>query len=172
MHKPFTQIFSEFEGKEYEDEDLLGDVKYHLGYSCEVASRGGGKVNLTLAPNPSHLEAVDPVVEGISRAKIDHTYQGDNGKVASILIHGDASISGQGIIYELVQMADLDGYKTGGTITLNSANTVTTLAGNLSGGATLAGFTNNGALSIGTVAAAGTGEPQESEFVSGVGGAG
>ncbi len=118
MHKPFTQIFSEFEGKEYEDEDLLGDVKYHLGYSCEVASRGGGKVKLTLAPNPSHLEAVDPVVEGISRAKIDHTYQGDNGKVASILIHGDASISGQGIIYELVQMADLDGYKTGGTIHL------------------------------------------------------
>ena len=118
MHKPFSQIFSEFEGKEYEDEDLLGDVKYHLGYSCEVITRNGKNVLLTLTPNPSHLEAVDPVVEGISRAKIDNNYSGDNGKVASILIHGDASISGQGIIYELVQMADLDGYKTGGTIHL------------------------------------------------------
>jgi 2-oxoglutarate dehydrogenase E1 component len=118
MHKPFTQIFSEFEGKEYEDDDLLGDVKYHLGYSNDVITRNGKKVHLTLAPNPSHLETVDPVVEGISRAKIDGTFSGDNSKVAPILIHGDASISGQGIIYELVQMADLDGYKTGGTIHL------------------------------------------------------
>jgi len=118
MHKPFTEIFSEFEGKEYEDEDLLGDVKYHLGYSYEVTTPQNQKVNLTLAPNPSHLETVDPVVEGITRAKIDHTYNGDNSKVASVLIHGDASISGQGIIYELVQMADLEGYKTGGTVHL------------------------------------------------------
>ncbi|MEI7661426.1 MAG: 2-oxoglutarate dehydrogenase E1 component, partial [Bacteroidota bacterium] len=118
MHKPFTQIFSEFEGKEYEDEDLLGDVKYHLGYSCSVVTTNNQAVKLTLAPNPSHLETVDPVVEGITRAKIDHTYNNDNGKIASILIHGDASISGQGIIYELVQMADLEGYKTGGTIHL------------------------------------------------------
>ncbi|MFZ4523081.1 MAG: 2-oxoglutarate dehydrogenase E1 component [Bacteroidales bacterium] len=118
MHKPFTQIFSEFEGKEYEDDDLLGDVKYHLGYSNEVVSNSGKKVHLTLAPNPSHLETVDAVVEGISRAKIDHTHQGNNDKVAAILIHGDASVSGQGIIYELIQMADLEGYKTGGTIHL------------------------------------------------------
>ncbi len=118
MHKPFTQIFSEFEGKEYEDDDLLGDVKYHLGFSNEIISHNGQKVRLTLAPNPSHLETVDPVVEGISRAKIDHTYDGNNDKVAAILIHGDASISGQGIIYELIQMADLEGYKTGGTIHL------------------------------------------------------
>jgi 2-oxoglutarate dehydrogenase E1 component len=118
MHKPFTQIFSEFEGKEYEDDDLLGDVKYHLGYSNEIVSLNDRKVHLTLAPNPSHLETVDAVVEGISRAKIDHTYAGNNDKVAAILIHGDASISGQGIIYELVQMADLEGYKTGGTIHL------------------------------------------------------
>lgn len=116
MHKPVSKIFSEFEGKEYEDEDLLGDVKYHLGYVNQVHTRSGKKVRITLAPNPSHLETVDPVVEGITRALIDHSYQGDNSKVAAILIHGDASISGQGIIYELVQMADLDGYKTGGTI--------------------------------------------------------
>ncbi len=118
MHKPFTEIFSEFEGKEYEDDDLLGDVKYHLGYSSDVAAGDGSNIHLTLAPNPSHLETVDPVVEGIARAKIDHVYGGDNGKVAAILIHGDASVSGQGIIYELIQMADLDGYKTGGTIHL------------------------------------------------------
>jgi 2-oxoglutarate dehydrogenase E1 component len=118
MHKPFTQIFSEFEGKEYEDDDLLGDVKYHLGYSNHVTTHNGKMAHLTLAPNPSHLETVNPIVEGISRAKIDHSFKGDNNKVAPILIHGDASISGQGIIYELVQMADLEGYKTGGTIHL------------------------------------------------------
>ena len=118
MYKPFTQIFSEFEGKEYEDDDLLGDVKYHLGYSNDIVSQNGRKVHLTLAPNPSHLETVDAVVEGISRAKIDHNYSGNSDNVAAILIHGDASISGQGIIYELVQMADLEGYKTGGTIHL------------------------------------------------------
>ena len=118
MHKPFTQIFSEFEGKEYEDDDLLGDVKYHLGFSNDVITHKGKKVHLTLAPNPSHLETVDAIVEGISRAKIDHSHAGGNDKLAAILIHGDASISGQGIIYELIQMADLEGYKTGGTIHL------------------------------------------------------
>jgi len=118
MHKPFTQIFSEFEGKEYEDDELLGDVKYHLGYSNEVMAVSGKTVQLTLAPNPSHLETVDPVVEGITRAKTDHFHPDNFDKAAAILIHGDASISGQGIIYELVQMADLEGYKTGGTIHL------------------------------------------------------
>jgi 2-oxoglutarate dehydrogenase E1 component len=116
MHKPVRQIFSEFEGKEYLDDELLGDVKYHLGYSGEFTSRSGSAVRVTLAPNPSHLETVAPVVEGISRSKIDHVYEKDYNKVVPILIHGDASIAGQGIIYELVQMADLEGYKTGGTI--------------------------------------------------------
>ncbi len=116
MHKPYSQIFSEFEGKEYADEDLLGDVKYHLGYSNEFTAANGSRVSLTLAPNPSHLETVAPVVEGITRARIDHTYHNDKSKAAPILIHGDASIAGQGIIYELVQMADLGGYGTGGTI--------------------------------------------------------
>ncbi|MCK9421449.1 MAG: 2-oxoglutarate dehydrogenase E1 component [Bacteroidales bacterium] len=118
MHKPFTEIFSEFEGKEYEDEELLGDVKYHLGYSNEITAGNGQTVRLILAPNPSHLEAVDPVVEGICRALIDNTFQGDHSVIAPILIHGDASIAGQGIIYELVQMAELEGYKTGGTLHL------------------------------------------------------
>ncbi len=118
MHKPFQQIFSEFEGKEYEDEELLGDVKYHLGYSTEMIAGNGQTIRLTLSPNPSHLEAVDPVVEGITRARIDHFFSGDNTKIAPVLIHGDASVSGQGIIYELLQMADLEGYKTGGTIHL------------------------------------------------------
>jgi 2-oxoglutarate dehydrogenase E1 component len=118
MRKPFSQIFSEFEGKEYKDEELLGDVKYHLGFSTEITAANGRNMQLTLAPNPSHLEAVDPVVEGLVRARIDHEYGGDANRIAPILIHGDASISGQGIIYELVQMAGLDGYKTGGTIHL------------------------------------------------------
>ncbi|MCX6286507.1 MAG: 2-oxoglutarate dehydrogenase E1 component [Bacteroidetes bacterium] len=118
MQKPFEQIFSEFEGKEYSDDELLGDVKYHLGYSTTVAGGSGQHLNLSLCPNPSHLEAVDPVVEGLARGRIDHTYDGDNAKVVPVLIHGDASISGQGIVYETTQMADLEAYKTGGTIHL------------------------------------------------------
>lgn len=116
LQKPVSQIFSEFEGKEYRDQELLGDVKYHLGYTSDVLIGSGHTVRLTLAPNPSHLETVNPVVEGIARARIDHLYQDDNSKVVPVLIHGDASIAGQGIIYELLQMVDLEGYRTGGTI--------------------------------------------------------
>lgn len=118
MKKPYQNIFSEFEGKEYRDEDLLGDVKYHLGYSTGITAENGKKIHVTLSPNPSHLEAVDPVVEGIVRSRIDHYYHDDNKKVIPILIHGDASISGQGVVYEVIQMSDLEGYKTGGTIHL------------------------------------------------------
>lgn len=116
MKKKFSDIFAEFSGISYEDEKLLGDVKYHLGYSCERETTTGKKVKLTLTANPSHLEAVDPVVEGIVRAKIDNSYKGDFKKVAPILIHGDASIAAQGVVYEVVQMSQLKGYKTGGTI--------------------------------------------------------
>lgn len=116
MKKPFHNIFSEFEGKEYEDEGLLGDVKYHLGFVSERTTDKGKKLKLTLSPNPSHLEAVDTVVQGIARAKVDKEYFGDFDKVCPILIHGDASIAGQGIVYEAVQMSGLTGYKTGGTI--------------------------------------------------------
>ncbi|MBS4055895.1 MAG: 2-oxoglutarate dehydrogenase E1 component [Bacteroidales bacterium] len=118
LRKPYADIFSEFEGKAYEDETLLGDVKYHLGYTAFRKTTSGRTVKLTLTPNPSHLEAVDPVVEGISRAKIDLEYNKDHAKVTPILIHGDASIAGQGIIYELLQMSELKGYKTGGTVHL------------------------------------------------------
>lgn len=118
MRKPYGDIFSEFEGNIYEDETLLGDVKYHMGYSTERKTTKDQFVKLTLAPNPSHLEAVDPVVQGIARAKIDLLYKGDYSKVTPILIHGDASVSGQGIIYEIAQMSELKGYRTGGTVHL------------------------------------------------------
>ncbi len=115
FNKTYDAIFSEFEGKEYEDNLFDGDVKYHLGYSCDIVSDNGHPVKLTLSPNPSHLEAVDPVVEGIARSKIDE-YLHSEDKIAPILIHGDASIAGQGVVYEVIQMANLDAYKTGGTI--------------------------------------------------------
>jgi 2-oxoglutarate dehydrogenase E1 component len=109
-------IFSEFEGKEFEFEgNFDGDVKYHQGYTSEITAKNGKKVGLTLAPNPSHLEAVDPVVQGIARAKIDAQYK-DEKKVCTVMVHGDGAVAGQGIVYEVVQMAQLDGYRAGGTV--------------------------------------------------------
>jgi len=118
LRKPFKDVFSEFEGIEYDDEGLLGDVKYHLGYTINRKTSSGEEIKFTLAPNPSHLEAVDPVVEGITRAKIDEIYDGNSNLIAPILIHGDASVAGQGVVYEVLQMQDLNGYTTGGTIHL------------------------------------------------------
>lgn len=114
--KSYSQIFSEFEGKEFSEDIFAGDVKYHLGSSTVVESRSGKKVKINLAPNPSHLETVDAIVEGIARAKADTDYAGDYSRVFPILIHGDAAIAGQGIVYEVIQMMNLDGYKTGGTV--------------------------------------------------------
>ncbi|GAB5557848.1 MAG: 2-oxoglutarate dehydrogenase E1 component [Schleiferiaceae bacterium] len=114
--KPQREIFSEFEGKEFSDESIDGDVKYHLGYSTQTENLQGKPLKLNLSPNPSHLEAVDPVVEGIARAKINNDYGGDRSKVMPILIHGDAAIAGQGVVYETVQMETLEGYGTGGTL--------------------------------------------------------
>ncbi|MGV3641000.1 MAG: 2-oxoglutarate dehydrogenase E1 component [Adhaeribacter sp.] len=117
MGKTYEQIFSEFEGTAVPDLTMGdGDVKYHMGYSSEVQTPSGGTVNLKLAPNPSHLEAVNPVVEGFVRAKIDSMYGNDYKSILPILIHGDAALAGQGIVYEVTQMATLKGYKTGGTI--------------------------------------------------------
>ena len=117
FNKTYDKIFSEFEGKEYDDEVLFdGDVKYHLGITSEVMTDSGNNVKITLSPNPSHLEAVDPVVEGITRSKIDHELGGDEKKILPILIHGDAAIAGQGVVYEVVQMAQLKGYRTGGSL--------------------------------------------------------
>jgi len=114
--KSATDIFSEFDGKDYEEEVFDGDVKYHLGWTSNRMTDSGLWVNLNIAPNPSHLEAVNAVVEGIARAKQDRTYADQPNKVMPILIHGDAAIAAQGVVYEVVQMAQLDGYKTGGTI--------------------------------------------------------
>ncbi len=115
FNKSYADIFTEFDGKEYEDNLFDGDVKYHLGYSCDIETDRGKKVHMTLSPNPSHLEAVAPVVAGITRAKIDD-YLVDESKICPIIIHGDASIAGQGVVYELAQMAGLDGYRNGGTV--------------------------------------------------------
>ena len=109
-------IFSEFDGKDYEQEVFDGDVKYHLGWTSYRETDGGKKIHLNIAPNPSHLETVGPVVAGITRAKIDHNRSKGLDTVLPILVHGDAAIAGQGVVYEVVQMAQLDGYKTGGTI--------------------------------------------------------
>jgi 2-oxoglutarate dehydrogenase E1 component len=114
--KPAQDIFSEFDGKDYEEEVFDGDVKYHLGWTSKRLTDAGYQVNMNIAPNPSHLEAVNAVVEGIARAKQDNNYNGNSRKVMPILIHGDAAIAGQGVVYEVVQMAQLDGYRTGGTI--------------------------------------------------------
>jgi len=119
MGKSYKSIFSEFEGKTYADDPEVnfgGDVKYHLGFSSEVKTNDGKSVHLSLAPNPSHLETVDPIVEGMVRSKIDFKYDGDSSKIAPIIIHGDAAIAGQGVVYEVTQMSKLDGYKTGGTV--------------------------------------------------------
>lgn len=114
--KPVRDLFSEFEGKDFEDESIDGDVKYHLGLTLSKTYRDGNKIKMNLVPNPSHLETVNAVVEGITRAKIDRKYKGDDDKILPILVHGDAAIAGQGVVYEVVQMAKLNGYKTGGTI--------------------------------------------------------
>ncbi|MDH3711164.1 MAG: 2-oxoglutarate dehydrogenase E1 component [Cyclobacteriaceae bacterium] len=116
MGKTYEQIFSEFEGTQPDLTMGDGDVKYHMGFSSEVVTPSGKTIYLKLAPNPSHLEAVDPVVQGFSRAKIDKQYQSDPDKVLPILIHGDAAIAGQGLVYEVAQMSKLEGYQTGGTI--------------------------------------------------------
>lgn len=115
FHKDIEELFGEFEGKEFDDDESFdGDVKYHLGQTRTIEV-DGKKVDLTLAPNPSHLEAVGPVVEGIVRAKIDD-YLKTEDKIVPILVHGDAAIAAQGVVYEVVQMEQLDGYRTGGTI--------------------------------------------------------
>ncbi len=114
--KSTKDIFSEFDGKDYEEKVFDGDVKYHLGLTSNRETDSGKKIHLSIAPNPSHLETVGAVVEGIARAKQDKYHKDDFSKVLPIVVHGDAAIAGQGLIYEVVQMAQLDGYRTNGTI--------------------------------------------------------
>ncbi len=124
LEKPYENIFKEFVGTEYEQDLSLGDVKYHLGYENEVETDHGKKVRLSLMPNPSHLETVGALVQGMVRSRIDTHYDNDFNKVAPIVIHGDAAIATQGIVYEIIQMSQLPGYKTGGTIHLVINNQV------------------------------------------------
>ena len=117
MGKTYEEIFSEFEGTT--DPDLTmgdGDVKYHLGYSSRIKTSAQKDIYVKLTPNPSHLEAVDPVVLGYTHGQIDDEYGGDLKQAMSVLIHGDAAMAGQGIVYEVIQMSQLPGYRTGGTI--------------------------------------------------------
>ena len=117
MGKTYSHIFNEFEGNAVPDMTMGdGDVKYHMGYSSQVETTSGKTINLKLSPNPSHLEAVNPVVEGFARAKADILYNSEYSKVLPILIHGDAALPGQGVSYEVVQMSQLKGYDTGGTL--------------------------------------------------------
>jgi 2-oxoglutarate dehydrogenase E1 component len=116
FRKPLHELFSEFEGKDFEDQDIDGDVKYHLGLTLDKTYKNGKTIKMNLVPNPSHLETVAPIAEGITRAKIDKDYNGDDSKILPIIIHGDAAIAGQGVAYEVAQMSQLNGYKTGGTI--------------------------------------------------------
>ncbi len=120
VRKPFTAVFSEFAGASSQPDDVQGsgDVKYHLGTSTDVEV-GGNKVHISLQPNPSHLEAVDPVVIGKVRSRQDTA--GDTTtrrSVMGILMHGDAAFAGQGLVYETLAMSQLIGYRTGGTVHL------------------------------------------------------
>jgi 2-oxoglutarate dehydrogenase E1 component len=117
LGKTYEQIFNEFEGNMNPEQSFGdGDVKYHLGFSSQIESSNGKTLHLKLVPNPSHLESVNPVVEGFSRAKADLLYGSDYDRIMPILIHGDAALAGQGVVYETVQMSQLEGYYTGGTL--------------------------------------------------------
>ncbi len=124
LRKPYEMVFREFSGKSYVDSISLGDVKYHLGYGNTITTHKGKKIRLNLAPNPSHLETVGPVVQGIAHNKIKNKYQNNTDKLAPILIHGDSAMAGQGVVYEVIQMSELTGYQTGGTIHLVINNQV------------------------------------------------
>ena len=114
--KSYKDIFTEFEEKDYKEKFFEGDVKYHLGWTTENEV-GDKKIRLNIAPNPSHLETVNSIVEGLSRCKIDNYYEiGNYSQILPVLMHGDAAIAGQGIVYEMAQMSQLNGYKTGGTL--------------------------------------------------------
>lgn len=116
MGKTYEEIFSEFEGNEPAKTMGDGDVKYHLGFRSTHVAPNGKEVHLELMPNPSHLEAVNPVLEGFTRAKADVIYNSDYDRILPIVIHGDAAVAGQGVVYETLQMSKLKGYYTGGTI--------------------------------------------------------
>ena len=117
LQKPFAEIFNEFQDNHLPDAvDGDGDVKYHMGFSAEVATPDGGTVHVSLSPNPSHLEAVNPIVEGRVRAKQRLHNDAERTQGVPILLHGDAAFAGQGMVMETLNLANLHGYRTGGTI--------------------------------------------------------
>jgi 2-oxoglutarate dehydrogenase E1 component len=117
LRKPYQEIFAEFEENYLpESRDGDGDVKYHLGFSSDRVSLQGAQIHLSLTPNPSHLEAVDPVVEGRTRAKQQLFGDEDRRLGIPLLIHGDAAFAGQGLVAETLNLSQLEGFKTGGTI--------------------------------------------------------
>ncbi|MEA4903294.1 MAG: 2-oxoglutarate dehydrogenase E1 component, partial [Petrimonas sp.] len=132
MKKPYSQVFRGFTAENYEEEIMYGDVKYHLGYNNTIDYEGR-KISVSLAPNPSHLETVGPVVEGIAKAKLENEHDFQYNQVLPVLIHGDAAIAGQGVVYETIQFSKLDGYKTGGTIHIVINNQVGFTTNYLSG---------------------------------------
>lgn len=117
FEKPYSMIFHEF-GAEYSPSSFegSGDVKYHRGYTANIESKSGNKVHISIPPNSSHLEAVNAVLQGQIRAKQYHKKDLDRSQILPIQIHGDASISGQGVVYEVLQMYKLKGYETGGSV--------------------------------------------------------
>ena len=117
LGKSYEEIFGEFENC-YDPDNLIGDgdVKYHNGYLNDIDTDRGQRVRMCLVNNPSHLEAVNPVVEGFVRARQDILGDEDRGRVLPLLIHGDAAFAGQGIVMETLNMSQLAGYRTGGTI--------------------------------------------------------
>jgi 2-oxoglutarate dehydrogenase E1 component len=120
MGKPYAAMFSEFVGKfaHPEEMDIMGDVKYHLGCSLDVTAKCGNMVHLSMVPNPSHLETVNPVVAGKVRAEQDMIGDNDRSQVLGLLLHGDAAFMGQGVVAECLNMSGLDGYTVGGIIHL------------------------------------------------------
>ncbi|ANW95127.1 2-oxoglutarate dehydrogenase subunit E1 [Wenyingzhuangia fucanilytica] len=122
--KPVRDLFSEFEGKDFDEENIDGDVKYHMGLTRSKTYQDGSEMRMNLLPNPSHLETVGPVAQGVARAKIDTLYNGNENAILPIIIHGDAAVAGQGVVYEVIQMSKLNGYKTGGTLHLVINNQV------------------------------------------------
>lgn len=117
LHKPYEEILAEFEGADRTArDDDEGDVKYHKGYSYDHVTSAGRKVHLSLSFNPSHLELVDPVIEGIVYAKQAYLHDAEGARVVPVLIHGEAAFTGQGIVSETLNLSELPGYRTGGTI--------------------------------------------------------
>jgi 2-oxoglutarate dehydrogenase E1 component len=117
LRKPYQEIFTEFEDNYLPDSrDGDGDVKYHKGFSSDRTTPSGMPIHLSLTPNPSHLEAVDPVVEGRTRAKQQHSNDRERKKGIPVLLHGDAAFAGQGLVAETLNLSNLAGYTTGGTI--------------------------------------------------------